>query len=56
MVKINRPLETECIDFLECIRTGQRPISDGKNGLEVVRILEAATRSLKQNSARIRVQ
>jgi predicted dehydrogenase len=55
-VKINRPLEAECIHFLECIRTGQRPISDGKNGFEVVRILEAATRSLKQNCERIRVE
>jgi predicted dehydrogenase len=55
-IEINRPLETECVHFLECIRTGQRPISDGKNGLEVVRILEAATRSLKQNSARTRIE
>jgi len=55
-VEVNRPLETECIHFLECIRTGQRPISDGKNGLEVVRILEAANRSLQQNSTRIHIK
>jgi predicted dehydrogenase len=55
-VEINRPLETECIHFLECIRTGQQPISDGKNGLEVVRILEAANRSLRQNSTRIHIK
>ena len=55
-VAINRPLETECIHFLECIRTGGRPISDGKNGLEVVRILEAATRSLQNNFARVRIE
>jgi predicted dehydrogenase len=55
-VATNRPLETECVHFLECIRSGRRPISDGKNGLEVVRILEAATRSLQNNSARVRIK
>ena len=56
LVATNRPLETEFVHFLECIRTGRRPISDGKNGLEVVRILEAATRSLQRNSARVRIK
>jgi predicted dehydrogenase len=55
-IEINRPLETECVHFLECIRTGQRPISDGINGLEVVCILEAANRSLQQNSTRIHIK
>ena len=55
-VATNRPLETECVHFLECIRSGRRPISDGMNGLEVVRILEAATRSLQNNSARVRIK
>jgi predicted dehydrogenase len=55
-IEINRPLETECLHFLECIRSGQRPISDGRNGLEVVRILEAASRSLQQNSTRIHIK
>jgi predicted dehydrogenase len=40
------PLRVECQHFLHCIRTGERPRSDGRDGLEVVRILEAATRSL----------
>ena len=54
-IEINRPLETECLHFFECIRSGQRPISDGRNGLEVVRILEAANRSLQQNSTRVHI-
>lgn len=40
------PLRMECQHFLHCIRTGEQPRSDGRDGLEVVRILEAATRSL----------
>jgi predicted dehydrogenase len=39
--------------FAECIRTGNRPLSDGEAGLRVVRILEAAQRSIKAQGGRI---
>ena len=45
------PLETECTHFLECIRDHVEPINNGENGLQVVRALEAADRSMRQNSA-----
>jgi predicted dehydrogenase len=41
-------LQTEIQHFAECIERGQRPITDGHAGLRVVRILEAATSSMKQ--------
>jgi predicted dehydrogenase len=34
--------------FVECIRSGKKPITSGESGLRVVRILEAATASLSQ--------
>jgi predicted dehydrogenase len=40
------PLRTECEHFVECIRTGQTPRSDGASGLRVVRVLEQLQRSL----------
>jgi predicted dehydrogenase len=40
------PLRIECEHFLECIRTGARPRSDGHSGLRVVRVLEQLQRSL----------
>jgi predicted dehydrogenase len=40
------PLRLECEHFLECIRTGQVPRSDGHSGLRVVRVLEKLQRSL----------
>jgi len=40
------PLMTECQHFVDCIRTGATPLSDGRQGLWVVRALEAAQRSL----------
>jgi predicted dehydrogenase len=40
------PLRVECEHFLECIRSGATPRSDGKSGLRVVRVLEQLQRSL----------
>lgn len=50
------PLRLECEHFLHCIRTGEKPRSDGQDGLEVVRILEAATRSLLNGGMRENVR
>jgi predicted dehydrogenase len=41
------PLRRECEHFLECIREGKAPKSDGYSGLRVVSILEAANQSIK---------
>jgi len=46
-VELKEPLRLECQHFIDCVRTRKTPRSDGKNGLEVLRILEAANRSLK---------
>ncbi len=40
------PLRLECEHFIECVRTGATPRSDGESGLRVVRVLEALQRSL----------
>jgi predicted dehydrogenase len=39
-------LRTASIHFLSCVESGERPISDAESGLRVVRILEAACRSM----------
>ena len=44
------PLRIECEHFVECVRTGQRPRSDGANGLRVVRVLAELQRSLNAES------
>jgi len=41
------PLRAECEHFIGCVRTGQRPRTDGRAGLEAVQILEACQRSLE---------
>lgn len=50
-IKQEEPLKIECQHFLDCIRTGQEPLSNGRQALEMVRILEAASVSLKNQGA-----
>lgn len=45
----SEPLKVECGDFVRCILDGELPVTDGKNGLEVVEVLEAAQRSLRND-------
>ncbi len=52
-IKQEEPLKVECQHFLDCINTGSKPISSGLEGLQLVRILEAASFSLRQNGAAI---
>jgi predicted dehydrogenase len=40
------PLRLECQHFIDCIREGRAPRSDGQSGLRVVRVLEALQHSL----------
>jgi len=55
-IDLTEPLKYECAHFLECIRENKTPRTDGENGLRVVRVLEAAQKSLKENGATILLQ
>jgi predicted dehydrogenase len=46
------PLRVECEHFIDAIRSGQPPRSDGASGLRVVRVLERLQRSLDLRSGR----
>lgn len=52
-IKQDEPLKTECQHFLDSIKNGVQPITSGSAGLEVVRILEASSQSLRSNGASI---
>jgi predicted dehydrogenase len=52
-VKQDEPLKIECRHFLDCIRSGDTPISSAEQATGVVRILEASSASLKQDGARV---
>jgi len=50
-VRQEEPLKTECQHFLDCIRDGTTPLTDGRAGMELVRILEASSVSLQNKGA-----
>ena len=52
-VKMREPLSIECNHFIECVRENKCPLTDGRNGLAVVRVLEAAQKSLKAGEVSI---
>jgi hypothetical protein len=52
-IKQEEPLKTECQHFLDCIKHGTTPISCGRRGTELVRILEASSESLRSGGGAI---
>lgn len=47
-IDLEEPLRVECEHFIDCINKNKRPLSNGKNGVEVVKVLEALGKSLKE--------
>jgi len=54
-VQMEEPVKIECQHFLECVLENRRPKSDGVSGLRVVRVLEAAERSLKSGGVPVEI-
>jgi predicted dehydrogenase len=52
-IQQNEPLSVQCHHFIDCIRSGEKPISSGVEGLEVVRVLEGAAMSLTHRGCNI---
>jgi len=49
------PLRLECEHFLKCIDSGARPITDGEEGLKVLKVLNASQCSLEGDGKKIAV-
>jgi predicted dehydrogenase len=54
-IKQTEPLKVEAQHFLDCIKTGKTPDSSGLDGLRVIQILEASSRSLKNGGAKVEI-
>lgn len=52
---VTEALLVEIQHFADCIENGTKPITDGEMGLRVVRVLEAATRSINQRGRSVRL-
>lgn len=55
-VETTEPLKIECRHFVDCVRTRSKPLSDAQDGLRVIRILEAAQKSMEQDGVPVRIQ
>lgn len=49
-IEPDEPLRKECEHFLECVRTRRKPLSDGHEGLRVLKVLESCQHSLQGSS------
>ena len=54
-IDMKEPLELECQYFIDCIKENRRPLTDGRNGLKVLKILTAAQKSLEANGMPIKI-
>jgi predicted dehydrogenase len=54
-IKQTEPLKMETQHFLDCIKTGKTPETSGVDGLRVIQILEASSRSLKNGGAKVEI-
>jgi predicted dehydrogenase len=52
-VPAQEPLRTMVSHFVDCVENGRKPLTDGWAGLRIVRILDAAQRSIKAQGGRI---
>jgi len=50
-IKMTEPLRTEAEHFIRCVESREKPKTGGSDGLEVVKILVAAQKSLRENGA-----
>lgn len=55
-IRFTEPLRKECAHFVACAATGARPLTDGYNGLQVVRVLEAADESMRAGGASVPIR
>lgn len=49
-------LQTEAEHFVDCVQNGRSPVSNGRSGLRVVEILEAASRSIAAQGKPVRLR
>jgi predicted dehydrogenase len=52
---IREPLQNVVRHMLDCVETGATPLTDGLAGLRVVRVIEAATSSMRMRGAPVEI-
>lgn len=52
-LKYNEPLKSQLMHFFDCIRTGNDPITSSRNGVDVMKVLDASKKSIESNNSKI---
>jgi len=55
-VQLTEPLREQTSHFLDCVERRERPLTDARNGLEVVAVLEAVQKSMNLDGAPVAVE
>ncbi len=54
-ISYGEPLKNQVLHFLDCVEEGKHPVTDGKGGADVIRVLEAIDMSIKQNGVPVKI-
>ncbi len=54
-LKVPEPLREQVIHFIESIKSNKEPITNGQNAIDVLKVLEAAQKSLKNNGEKVEI-
>ena len=54
-IESKEPLKEQCRHFLHCVLTGETPITSGRDGTEVLRVMEAVDRSMSSGGAPVSI-
>ena len=54
-IEWKEPVAIECRHFIDTIRSGGVPLTDGLNGLRVVQVLQTASESMRQQGRRLEI-
>lgn len=54
-VETSEPLQNQCNHFIDCIQQGVTPLTDGQNGLEVVKVINAIQESIRNDGTNVEV-
>ncbi len=55
-IEQSEPLRSECSHFLDCINSGDKPVTDGREGLSVLSVLIASQKSLDANGEAVEIK
>lgn len=51
LIDSTEPLRNECREFIDCIASRRKPLTDGEEGLRVLRVLQACQQSLETHES-----